>query len=258
MPRLLYNALVDAHEKYCEDTDANFHLFLGTTILDYSHASLLRGMDGVLKEIYSSLIPPGREPSFPPCTHMYRVNIRYCGSSFEGNCVVSALANCGGWHNFNKPPNVDPDRTLWLGSLKTLPSYTRFLMHIFMTHYVVPFGRNDDDSYWNEMQIRERFRKFARINCDNPELCCGRCALLPGDTVTWEFKYVDHRQVKGFQPASKEELQERGWLMDPQHKECSDEECLGLLEAFAASARREQVMDQEGPAEDSAEDSEED
>lgn len=172
------------HKHHCEETDVNVYLFFGATIRDDSHASLLRGMDSVLKEIHSYMIPPGREPPFPPCAHMYRVNIRYCGS-FECNCVVSALANCGGWHNFNKPRNVDPDRALWLGSLTTLPPYTWFLMHIFMTQYGVPLGRNEDDSYWNEMQIRERFRELARIKCSNPELCSGRCALPLGDTIAW-------------------------------------------------------------------------
>jgi hypothetical protein len=245
MPRLLYNALVEKHERYCEETDVNVQLFLGATIRDDSHASLLRGMDDVLKEIHSYLIPPGRKPLFAPDAYMYSVNVPFCGSYERNCCEVSALENCGLWRckDFNKPPNVDLGRTLWSGSLETFLTNTPSLLHRFMTIVVVYTRRNQDDSYWNEMQLREQFREFARITCNDPELCCGRCGLLQGDTITWEFKDLHNRQVKGFQPASKEELQERGyWLMDPHHKECSDEECLGRFEAVAASARRAQAV----------------
>jgi hypothetical protein len=306
MPRLLYNALVEKHERYCEETDVNVQLFLGATIRDDSHASLLRGMDDVLKEIHSYLIPPGRKPLFAPDAYMYSVNVPFCGSYERNWYEVSALENCGLWRlkHFNKPPNVDPGRTLWSGSLETFPTNTPSLLHHFMTLVVAHTRRNQDDSYWNEMQLREQYRQFARRTCNDPELCCGFCGLLPGDTIIWEFKDVDlwefkdfhNRQVKGFQPAFKEELQERGyWRMDPHHKECSDEECLGRFEAVAASARRAQAVhleedavsarpeeaadeyarlmeavtdydhrgqvveeDEEGPAENSAEDSAED
>jgi hypothetical protein len=73
MSRLLYNALLEKHERYCEETDVNVQLFLGATIRDDSHASLLRGMDDALEEIQSYLISPEEEPPFVTCMCMYTV-----------------------------------------------------------------------------------------------------------------------------------------------------------------------------------------
>lgn len=108
--------------------------------------------------------------------------------------------------------------------------------------------------YSDEMQLRERFREFARINCYNPESCRGNCGVLPGDTIVWDFRDDGRREMKRYQPASKEELQERGWLCT--HAECSDDkECFALLEEFAVSFRErvtEEISDfhfDEGSAE---------
>jgi hypothetical protein len=244
MPRLLYNALVDGYKRNCEVTKDKFQLFLRATVRDDMPASTLRGQEGVLKEIYSFLIPLGGEHPFHPSMAIYRMHIEFCRIR-EFNFPVCALENCGGWdREFNKPVVVvGTNRKFWSGCLNVFSGCSEVLLRYIMHHSSLPWRQNRDGSYWDEMQLRKYFRQFAKDFCSEPDSCRGKCAVLPGDTVIWEFKEDGQREMKRFRPASKAELEDRGFIRP--HEDCdSEQQQCGcncnwslLMEQMAAEAR---------------------
>ena len=110
---------------------------------------------------------------------------------------------------------------------------------------------NEDGSYLSEVQIRDRIQSVAREECkqepeydDDSGCVCekmkGACGVLPGDTVFWEYSWTGNTMTH-FEPATEDELVERGWL--PKRGER-----LGKYSGWAKHLREEKAKDREEKA----------
>jgi len=68
----------------------------------------------------------------------------------------------------------------------------------------------DDGSYYTEAQLRRHMREESEF-CFGDMGCRGKCLALPGDTIYWHVLDGFRRVVIGWEPATDEELRERGW-----------------------------------------------
>lgn len=115
------------------------------------------------------------------------------------------------------------------------------LTKAFLREYA--WKKNEDGSYLDEGQLRQLWKDFAVPRyCGSPEgRCHGCCAALPGDTVYWKLTDWGYPESYKYEPATQEELEERGWLqMGPG----------GLLVAQARLARDDPAQLEESDEEE--------
>lgn len=104
------------------------------------------------------------------------------------------------------------------GVMDSLPLHSNFALMEFLRENRGAFLKNDDGSYYSEMQIREEFYKRERLP-------------LPGDTIFWEWDGEVYRVKTGHTPATLEDLQKR--------KEHCGDLTHGQLEVIAKFIREE-------------------
>ena len=73
----------------------------------------------------------------------------------------------------------------------------------------VAWETNADGSFLTDMQLRQRIQESVLDGCT----CGGVCAAFPGDTIVWRSsnEYGYGSQAVRLEPATEEELEERGW-----------------------------------------------
>jgi hypothetical protein len=201
MAPTLYKKIVREDKNY----QRNFRLFLAATVSKASPVSVLRGQTTILTEIRSLLKPDEGHVS-------YKVKMDICSGT--EHCFAEALEGCGGWMSlFNQPRHIiDDEEGLSRESSGSLSNVTMSAQcdfrHGCMDKAFV--RKNVDGSYWSEMQLREFFHDYSEDSCHH-RTCGGSCGALPGDTVFWRFDDC-YRNFTRFEPATEDELLERGWL----------------------------------------------
>jgi hypothetical protein len=202
MAPTLYKKIVRTDKDY----QRNFRLFLAATVRKASPVSVLRGQTTILTEIRSLLKPDEGHVN-------YKVKMDLCSGT--EHCFAEALEGCGGWMDpYNQPRDlIDDEDGLSRESSGSLSNVTMsagcFFRHGgFMDKANV--RKNVDGSYWSEMQLREFFHDCCEDFCEH-RTCGGACGALPGDTVFWRFDDC-YRNFSRFEPATEDELLDRGWL----------------------------------------------
>jgi hypothetical protein len=145
---------------------------------------------------------------------------------------VEALNLTGGWENYNLPLGTMPQEVHtqeWSGSFSSrIYRGALYAMGDWMRE--AAWLTNEDGYYLTEGQLCLHFgnymrEHFCRGTGQRPNLegimedsfemesywCGAKCCALPGDTIYWKSE-DHHRVVSRWEPATDEELRERGWL----------------------------------------------
>jgi len=184
------------------------YAFLACIQRDESLAASLQGKGGVQRTIAHYTIP---KTCYEDDCH-YKVQIDMCTGT--EHVFVEALNLRGGWENNNVPPGTTLRQAYtqeWSGSFSshTLGGAGHFLESWIREAATLT---NEDGSYLTEGQLRVYFGTYMReIFCGGHGRCGGKCCAMPGDTIFWQF-HGGARVVTRWEPATDEELRERGWL----------------------------------------------
>lgn len=223
MPPLLYNHILRTDPNY----QRNFWLLATAATTsrpnETSPAQMLQGQAvPILNRVRAFLKPEWRR-------YNYKVTMNLCSGA--EHVVVEALHLGGGVAN-NLPEGENGATNVeGFGCLHSMT----MLNHVALEHWMNESGIadvvNDDDTFLSETQLRERFYQHMRQEfCISPN-CHGKCAALPGDTVFWIPQEDYGRRYTRFEPATQDELVERGYM---------DAKGNGRLLGHARSIRQEQ------------------
>jgi len=125
--------------------------------------------------------------------------------------IVMCMGTEGVWVEEVQGGNSTGNGSSGFGALadQTIAGASWFVTKDFLKEYA--WKTSEDGSHLNEGQLRQLWREFAVPRfCQSPN---GHCkgsfffAALPGDTVFWD-EGVSYK----YEPATQEELEERGWL----------------------------------------------
>lgn len=230
--QLLYNV----HLRNNKDYQRNFRLFLSATVRNQSPVSLLRNQTDILPKI-REFLKPDKNPYY------YKMSM-FCNAVGGEDVWVEALQQPSPPEEARPRTRRRLNRRQPRDNRETLAclNSTAMFADMVILDYMKPsdddnddaepgrgwaFLRNQDGTFLNEMQLRELYH-----DAFTDEDCCGCCGVLPGDTVFWkstESGLSLPRQMTRFEPATEEELKERGYV---------NKDGKGMLSALAELARK--------------------
>ena len=171
---------------------------LTATIQPGSPFSKLRGFPNALELIFDYGRHHPNEDDF-----YYKMGIVMCTGTEHVH--MERLMNLQGGNRFGSLSNNTMGGASWFMTSKFLKRYA--------------WDKNDDGSFLTEGQLRQLWQEFVvpRYCCDSESpqggRCKGCCAALPGDTVYWRFTDYGYPESYKYEPASQEDLVERGYLV---------------------------------------------
>lgn len=167
-------------------------------------AAKLRGLPDVWKSIFEFARPLDNEGDF-----YYKMAIVMCMGTEHVH--VEALENNDS-NSSGRTGTREQQQHFGFLSNQTIGGASWVLTKKFLRQYA--WSKNDDGSYLQEGQLRKLWRDFVLEHyCGSPTgRCKGACAVLPGDTVYWRRTSYGYPQSYKYEPATQEDLEERGYL----------------------------------------------
>ena len=168
------------------------------TIKTTNILSKLRGYPAVLERVHDFAVPMVNERDF-----YYKIIMKLCMGG-EG-VWVEALEQ---QENGNEDRG-DDGRMIVSSLNNNLIGGAQFcLTKDFLKEHA--WDQNEEDgSYLNEGQLRKLWKEYAVPRFCDSRRCRGMCCALPGDSV---FHYEGEPDCVKYEPATQEELKERGFL----------------------------------------------